>query len=621
MVNLLYSVASITCALICIILPAKIKKILRVGTETEKSFLMLISWTAAFCLADGLWGITAGELVMNRTLLFIMSCVFHSSAALTPAIWLSFVITYLGNVKRVKVYKYITLTIILIELLLIIINAFNGMMFYVNADGIYCSTPVRKLLFYLQYVTYVFIGIISVAHLVSSRKESNNALEHNYQAVLLFVASPIFCGIFQMLYPDAPAYSIGYTLGVCVIYSFILTDIINQKNIENARAEAANQSKTEFLFNMSHDIRTPMNAILGYTDIGLRHSSNPEQAKANFKKIKVAGGHLLNLINDILEMSRIESGKFELVNAPVDMRRAINGVVQMNEPLATAKSIIFTAEADEIENPYVYADELHINEVIINLLSNAVKYTPAGGKVKYTVCQLGKVDSGVATYRFEVADNGIGMSLEFQTHLFETFSREESAGVSKIEGAGLGLSIVKRIVDMAGGTIQVNSKPGEGSTFIVELPFRVLTEEEITAFEEENTGSAEIPAEDKFKGKRILLVEDNEMNREIATDILTEAGFVVEEAEDGEIAVETVAEKGIEYYDFILMDIQMPVMNGYEATREIRSLQDGNRIPIIALSANAFDEDRRDSLNAGMNEHVAKPINVKNLFSTLGKFI
>ena len=396
-----------------------------------------------------------------------------------------------------------------------------------------------------------------------------------------------------------------------------------QEALERAvRSEAASTAKTSFLFNMSHDIRTPMNAILGYTDIGLRHRDDPARTVESLHKIKTAGRHLLNLINDILEMSRIEAGKIELVNAPMDMRESVNNVVlQMNRSFATDKSIDFTEDIEAIQNPYVYADELHMNEVIINLLSNAIKYTPAGGKVKYTARQISSVTDGTAVYQFEIADTGIGMSEEFQTHLFESFSREKSSEVAKIEGTGLGLSIVKRIVDLAGGTIRVKSRPGEGSAFTVELPLRVMSEDEIAAFEAADKTGSEVPTEEGFGGKRVLLVEDNEMNREIATDILTEAGLLVEEAEDGEIAVAAVAEKGIEYYDFILMDIQMPVMNGYEATKAIRALQDGDRIPIIALSANAFAEDKEISVRSGMNDHVAKPIDVKELFAALARLL
>ena len=386
-------------------------------------------------------------------------------------------------------------------------------------------------------------------------------------------------------------------------------------------AEAASKSKTEFLFHMSHDIRTPMNAILGYTEIGLRHNADTEKTRESLQKIKTAGEHLLSLINDILEMSRIEAGKVELREAPMDMRSATEGIIQMAESLATAKSIRFSADVTGLRNPYVYADELHINEVILNLISNAIKYTSEGGRVQYTVQQTGGMRSGKAVYRFEVADTGIGMSDKFQTHLFEAFSRDDAARASGAEGTGLGLSIVKRIVDLAGGTVWVKSKPGEGSVFTVELPLQVLTEEEAAAFEAESRASAAIPAEDKFTGKRVLLVEDNEMNREIATDILTEAGLTVEEAEDGLVALEAVKEKGVSYFDFILMDIQMPVMNGYESTKAIRALPGGDAVPIIALSANAFAEDKQTSLDAGMNGHVAKPIDVKVLFAALARFV
>ena len=386
-------------------------------------------------------------------------------------------------------------------------------------------------------------------------------------------------------------------------------------------SEAASEAKTKFLFSMSHDIRTPMNAILGYTNIALRHAGDAQQAKLNLDKIRLAGDHLLNLINDILEMSRIESGKMALQSDPVDIRKATQTVVQMNEALTTAKSIDFSVDAESIQNPYVYADELHVNEVVINLLSNAVKYTPEGGRIHYTVRQISGVKDGKARYLFRVEDNGIGMSEEFQTHLFEAFSREQSASVSKIEGAGLGLSIVKRIVDLAGGTIHVKSKSGEGSAFTVEMSFPVMNDEEIKAYEASHRPVSLANPDEKLRGKRVLLVEDNEMNREIAAEILTEAGLVTETAEDGEIAVKCVMEKGIEYFDCILMDIQMPVMNGYEATRAIRMLQDGGRIPIIALSANAFAEDKEASVRAGMNGHVAKPINIKELLGEMGRFM
>ena len=392
-----------------------------------------------------------------------------------------------------------------------------------------------------------------------------------------------------------------------------------RQDLENARyeAEAANRAKTAFLFNMSHDIRTPMNAILGYTDLAIRHRGDPERVDDSLEKIKLAGGHLLDLINDILEMSRIESDRLEITDEPSDIRKLIDGVDQMSRTLAIPKSIDFRTEIGNIANQYVYIDELHTNEVLINLTSNAVKYTSPGGKIRFIVDQISPAADGKAVFRFAVEDNGIGMSEEFQEHLFEAFSREKTSTVSRQQGAGLGLSIVKRIVDLAGGTISVSSRQKEGSTFTVELPLRVMDEAAIKKYVEENRPADYSDQKFSLENKKVLLVEDNEMNREIATEILSEVGLAVDTAEDGEFAVKAVQEKGASYYDFILMDIQMPIMDGYEATKLIRALPDGDRAVIIALSANAFEEDIQKSLSMGMNTHVAKPIDVNVLFETM----
>lgn len=395
----------------------------------------------------------------------------------------------------------------------------------------------------------------------------------------------------------------------------------HQKQLQVAldMAKSANRAKTEFLFNLSHDIRTPMNAILGYTDMAIRHFNAGDRAMESLSKIKSSGEHLLNLINDILEMSRIESGKFELVETPLDIREAIKNVVNMTQSLAVPHSIDYKVDIEELKNPYIYADELHINEVIVNIISNAIKYSREGGKVRYLVRQISDVENGKVWYRFSINDNGIGMSEEFQKHLFESFSREKSSTVSKIQGAGLGLSIVKRIVDLAGGRISVNSKINEGSSFVVDLPFRVMDEKgiEILLAERLAKNNATINEDVVLSGKRVLLVEDNEMNREIATEILADAGLDVDTAENGQIAVDMVSDKGVGYYDLVLMDIQMPILDGYGATTAIRNLPDGDKIAIIALSANAFDEDKQKSISMGMNAHVAKPIDVNELFAVM----
>ena len=418
---------------------------------------------------------------------------------------------------------------------------------------------------------------------------------------------------------DVEGNTTGVVAGMKNVDNEIRKEMKDRQELEIAKheAEAASRAKTTFLFNMSHDIRTPMNAILGYTDVALKHRNDQTRVDDSLEKIKTAGGHLLKLINDILEMSRIESDRLEISNEPADIRKLIEGVDNMSSSLAIQKSIDFKTEIGDIANPYVYIDELHINEVLINLTSNAIKYTPEGGKVRFRVNQISDVNNGKTVFSFEVDDDGIGMSEEFQQHLFEAFSREKTSTVSKQQGTGLGLSIVKNIVDLAGGTISVNSKKDEGSTFIVELPLHVMDEETVRKYEDVNKPIDISKKEYSFENKKVLLVEDNEMNREIGIEILEEAGIIVDTAEDGELAVRAVEEKGTDYYDFILMDIQMPVMDGYEATRAIRTLPDGDKLTIIALSANAFEEDIKKSLEIGMNAHVAKPVDVNILFETM----
>ena len=418
---------------------------------------------------------------------------------------------------------------------------------------------------------------------------------------------------------DAAGNPTGVVAGMKNVDDEVRKEMQARRELEEARyaAESASRAKTSFLFNMSHDIRTPMNAILGYTDVALKHREDRERVDDSLEKIRTAGGHLLNLINDILEMSRIESDRLEITDEPSDIRKLIEGVDQMSNSLAIPKSIDFVSEIGEITNPFVYLDELHANEVLINLTSNAVKYTPAGGKIRFRVNQIGQVTDGKTVFRFDVEDNGIGMSEEFQQHLFEAFSREKTSTVSKQQGAGLGLSIVKRIVDLAGGTISVKSIQGKGSTFSVEMPLRVMDEKAVRQYEEDTKPLEIGDNEFSFENKKVLLVEDNEMNREIATEILEDAGLIVETAEDGAFAVKAVEENGMDAYDFILMDIQMPVMDGYEATKAIRALPGGDKVTIIALSANAFEEDIQKSLSIGMNAHVAKPIDVNKLFETM----
>ena len=510
---------------------------------------------------------------------------------------------------------------------------------------------------------------------------------------------------------------------------------------------AANRAKREFLFNMSHDIRTPMNAIIGFTSLAATHIDNREQVLDYLKKISTSSQHLLSLINDVLDMSRIESGKVKIEEKAVHLPDLVHDVRSIIQPNVTAKRLSLFIDTMDIEDEDIITDPLRLNQILLNILSNAIKFTPTGGMISIRIAQKNGAPKGCVCYEFRIKDNGIGMSEEFQKHIFEEFSREESSTVSGIQGTGLGMSITKNIVDLMGGTIALTSEPGKGSEFIVTLcftrsgqkaepkqlpqleglralvadddtntclnvstmlskigmrpewtisgkeavirtkyaveqgdefsvyiidwlipdmngieivrqirkvignrcPIIILTaydwadiEDEaraagVTAFCEKPLFLSELrrvlaepfraepaskpaqPTAADLKGKKLLLVEDNELNREIALEILKEAGFVVDTAEDGAVAVQKIEQAAPGQYDLILMDIQMPNLDGYEATRQIRALPDAEKanIPIFAMTANAFEEDRQNALEAGMNGHIAKPLDVPHLLRVL----
>lgn len=381
-------------------------------------------------------------------------------------------------------------------------------------------------------------------------------------------------------------------------------------------AKAASEAKTNFLFNMSHDIRTPLNAIIGFNNIAAREINNPGKALESIKKAHDSSDILLSVINDILDMSRIESGKVELKNEPTNVMAIVKKINQVMKALAAVKDIDLKFKYVKLKNQYIYTDVPYVERILINIVSNAIKYTMPNGKVTVTAEQLSDTVDGIANYRFTIEDNGIGMSKEFQKHMYEEFSRESNTTLSGVQGTGLGLSLASKLTTFMGGKMECQSEQGVGTTFTITLPFRQQSEEDIKI----SKGEEEKEIAD-LSGKRVLLVEDNELNMEIATDILTEEGMTIEQACNGKVAVETIKEKGISYYDFILMDIQMPVMNGFEAAKEIRRLFPDDYLPIIALSANAFAEDKQASIDAGMNDHVAKPINVANLKKVMAKFI
>ena len=388
-----------------------------------------------------------------------------------------------------------------------------------------------------------------------------------------------------------------------------------QVAVENA--ESANHAKSTFLFNMSHDIRTPMNAIIGYADLASRHLDDPAKLKNYMENIQVCGQNLLMLLNNVLDLARIENDKTEMEYSVSDVEKDFRNCVAMfrNQADSKGQTLMVTTQ---LQYPYIYADIPHLTEICTNLVSNAVKYTGAGGTIRCNVTQKPGKKEGWCDTVVTVADNGIGMSQEFQKHIFEPFERERTSTVSKVEGSGIGMGIVKKLVGLMGGTVEVESRIGVGSTFTVTIPCRIASEDETQAKRETN------PSDQKcLRGTRILLTEDNDLNAEIATELLQEEGCTVDRAKDGVECVDMLEKAANGTYQLILMDIQMPVMNGYDAARKIRGLDDPQKanIPIIAMTANAFTEDRQVALDAGMNDHIAKPINMNVLVPTLRKYL
>lgn len=419
------------------------------------------------------------------------------------------------------------------------------------------------------------------------------------------------------LYEDEQSFKV--ILGYQPIDDMIKEEIERQKQLEEAlrAAEIANQSKTEFLSRMSHDIRTPLNGIIGLLNIDEAHFDNIELVKANHEKMKVAADHLLSLINDVLQMSRLEGEHMELTHELISLIDLTQNIVAIVVDKAVEAGIKweFEREKSVIPYPYIYGSALYLRQIFLNIYGNCIKYNKPGGTINTIVEDLG-CENGICTYRWIISDTGIGMSEEFLQHIFEPFAQEKDDARSIYQGTGLGMAIVKKIVDLMGGTISVTSKQGEGSTFIITLPFEIAD-----APPKDMQYGTDIGA--SIRGYRLMLVEDNELNAEIAQMLLEDNGAVITVVTDGEQAVRLFSDKPEGTFDAILMDIMMPVMNGLDATAAIRALNrpDASKIPIIAMTANAFEEDIKKCLDAGMNDHMAKPLDMEKVKRTICRHI
>ena len=419
----------------------------------------------------------------------------------------------------------------------------------------------------------------------------------------------------------------GLVAGAVLFFICLYTYYVYQKSkaeeqkqlLMNAaeEADAANKAKSAFLLSMSHDIRTPMNAIIGFTNIAL-HQNTVSEIHDSLEKVQKSSNHLLSLLNDVLDFSRIESGKVTISPEPVDITQLTDNVLAIMNGLLYNRDLKFEVHRESPKNPYVLADVARIREVLVNLLGNAVKFTKDGGKITLEISSYPGADEKHIITRYVVRDNGIGMSEEFQKKLFAPFSQEDDSNArTQYKGTGLGMAITKKYVDMMGGSIAVESKKGVGSTFTVEIPLE-LTEQVIPSEQKQHL-------QRDLTGIHVLMAEDNDLNAELATMILENAGMTVTRASDGKEVVDLFKNHPRGTYDFILMDIMMPNMDGHQAAKAIRALgierSDAVTIPMIALSANAFIDDIQESLDSGMNDHISKPINMEELIDTITKYV
>ena len=486
---------------------------------------------------------------------------------------------------------------------------------------------------------YIYIYLLSGYYLMFAFfrmvKNFNQLSKRQTRGVLSFVAVTFSGALLQFLvFGDQMLIYFIYALS-CLILLFAFETPDYQKMIkarneleksqEELRkalldAEEANRAKTTFLSNMSHDIRTPMNAIIGYVQLAKEQIDDKEEVLDCLGTIKSSGDHLLSLINDVLDMSRIESGKVKVENAPCDLSEVIKEIELLTKANVDERKQTYETVIEELPNPYVMCDRLRLNQVLINCVGNAVKYTPEGGDIKVTLTQNDTGINDTKEYVFKIIDNGIGMSEEFLKHVFEPFERAKDSTASSIQGTGLGMAITQNLVQMMGGTITAESELGKGSTFIVTLPLSIISKEEYDVSKKPDQGDITIEEMlEALKGKHFLVVDDNKINRTIVKRLLGERGMLVDECDSGAKAIEIASTMSENTYDMIFMDIKMPIMDGYEATDAIRGLDNekAKTIPIIAMTANAFEEDKKMAQSYGMNGHVTKPFKIDELLHFL----
>lgn len=563
--------------------------------KSERWILQLL---IAVCVCDlsDVFGILFKQ-TAGRNVLFILDAAFIFSVASISLFFLCYSENIYGSDMFKKRIPLITIHIPIDVLCIIIVASYR-------TEWIYKYPQILM-------IANIYNAYSVLLSLWRIHKEKN-AEKRKVLCQPVFYIVPFFIGIFlQCFFNTMPWANTSLTITILLIFVNNQQRLLQKKTQD---AEAAVRAKSEFLSHMSHDIRTPINGMMGMLDIAQAHLNNPEKMDLCLSKMRGAADQLLSLINDVLDMSKIETGSIQLVEEPFDMIRLLNGTLAVQEIIASEKSLTIEQDIEgAIEHPCVCGSPNYVRSILVNIISNAIKYTNPGGDIFVSAREL-SCDGEYVKFEFIVSDTGIGMSEEFAEHIFEPFTQEHAENRSSYQGTGLGMSIVKNLINKMKGTITLETKQGEGSTFTITLPVKLDT----VCFEETETEEEETSIE----GMKILLVEDNDLNLEVAQYILEDAGAEIIVARNGLESVELFEQSESDSFDVILMDVMMPVMDGLTATKRIRKLKrkDARTVPVIAMTANVFNEDIIAAKEAGMNEHIAKPLDFDKLIHTLAKY-
>ena len=621
----MYMLTSVFLIVIIATLLMKVNKLLP-GDDQKSSIINFFVTVGVYIILDAVFVacfLTPGA---GAGIFRVVALLFFLVYVILPYLWYQFSKSFVKDEEHRWVQRILNIPLIVL-VLMVIVSVPTGCLWTVSDDAVYERGYLFRVFSALNLFYYILPAISIIMLTFKKNKHYNPYLLQSFffsLIPLLGIVINLYFLPFGEVYPFQPFCLVAGTLYAYLFlveqqksaldkeHSNALSQALRLESEALKKAQAASQAKALFLSNMSHDIRTPLNAIIGFSDIIAEDPSDEVMVKNSVVKIKRSGEILLKLISDIPDLSRIESGRARLDISPRNINTAVENLRNMFDESMKRAGIEFSVVTD-IKEPNILCDDMKITQIMKNLLDNGRKFTPRGGKVVLSVGQEAADEDGYAVHVISVKDTGIGMSEEFRRRAFEEFERERTSTESGANGTGLGLAIVKKLVDLMGGDISINSKLGCGTEVIIRLKFRLG---ETGGIGEENDPLRESA---DFTGKRILLTEDNELNREIACELLRRMGFSVDEAEDGVVAVDKLIHSGAGYYDIILMDSQMPVMDGYRATAEIRRLEDKRLadIPIIAMTANTFEEDKQKCFEAGIDGHISKPVDPKIIRSTI----